>query len=241
MNKILLVEDEEGTRKLLRIIINWETYHMKIVAEASNGRQALNMIDEVDPDILITDIRMPIMDGIQLAREVREKYPQIKVVMITAYNEFSYIQEALRIGAVDFILKPLKREELCEAMERISQNFEHQDNIPLVERIKQYLEENYRNSELSIRNVADVYFINESYLSRIFKDSTGSAPLKYLNEIRMKKACELLTCTDKKVYQIAEETGFSNPDYFSKAFHKIMGVTVNEFLKSQKSTGFRKK
>ena len=98
MMKVLLVEDEVGTRNLLRIIVNWEEFHMKIIGEAQNGREALFRIQEEIPDLVVTDIKMPIMDGISLAEEIMKKYPQVKVIIVTAYDDFKYAQKALRPG-----------------------------------------------------------------------------------------------------------------------------------------------
>ena len=107
MIRVLLVEDEEMTMNLLKIIVNWEEFQMKIVGCASNGQAALFMIPEAKPDIVITDIKMPIMDGLKLSEEIRNQYPNIKVMLVTAYDDIRFAQEAMRAGAVDFILKPL--------------------------------------------------------------------------------------------------------------------------------------
>ena len=111
MIKVLIVEDEAGARNLLKIIVNWEEFHMKIMGEASNGREALFCMEKELPDLVVTDIRMPVMDGIELAEEIMKKYPSVKVIIITAYDEFKYAQQAIRAGAAGFILKPMKRQE----------------------------------------------------------------------------------------------------------------------------------
>ncbi len=110
MIKVLIVEDEAGARNLLKIIVNWEEFHMKIMGEASNGREALFCMEKELPDLVVTDIRMPVMDGIELAEEIMKKYPSVKVIIITAYDEFKYAQQAIRAGAAGFILKPMKRQ-----------------------------------------------------------------------------------------------------------------------------------
>lgn len=236
MIRVLLVEDEEMTMNLLKIIVNWEEVQMKIVGCASNGQAALFMIPEVRPDIVITDIKMPIMDGLKLSEEIRRQYPNIKVMLVTAYDDIRFAQEAMRAGAVDFILKPLKRQEMREALVRIGNKVEKNENSETIEQIKDYLEKHYTDSTVSLTSVAEVFFLNPSYLSRIFKQKTGITFVDYLNEVRIQHACDYLLRSDLKIFEIADKVGIPNPDYFGKCFRKKMGVSIKEYRKGKKST-----
>ena len=235
MMKVLLVEDEVGTRNLLRIIVNWEEFHMKIIGEAQNGREALFRIQEEIPDLVVTDIKMPIMDGISLAEEIMKKYPQVKVIIVTAYDDFKYAQKALRAGAVDFILKPLKRQEVKEALARVGRQIEtvEEGTKEVMEQIRDYLEENYAQSSLSLSTTAERFYLNPSYLSRTFRKKTGIPFVEYLNKVRIEHACDYLKSGNWKVYEIAEKVGIPNPDYFSRCFRKYMGMSVNDYKKSK--------
>lgn len=235
MMKVLLVEDEVGTRNLLRIIVNWEEFHMKIIGEAQNGREALFRIQEEIPDLVVTDIKMPIMDGIALAEEIMKKYPQVKVIIVTAYDDFKYAQKALRAGAVDFILKPLKRQEVKEALARVGRQIEtvEEGTKEVMEQIRDYLEENYAQSSLSLSTTAERFYLNPSYLSRTFRKKTGIPFVEYLNKVRIEHACDYLKSGNWKVYEIAEKVGIPNPDYFSRCFRKYMGMSVNDYKKSK--------
>lgn len=235
MIKVMLVEDEVGTRNLLRIIVNWEEFHMKIVGEAQNGREALFRMQEEMPDLVVTDIKMPIMDGIALAEEIMEKYPAVKVIIVTAYDDFKYAQKALRAGAVDFILKPLKRQEVKDALLRVGRQIEtvEEGAKDVIDQIRDYMEENYAQSSLSLSKVAEKYYLNSSYLSRIFRKKTGVPFVEYLNKIRIKHACDYLKSGNWKVYEIAEKVGIPNPDYFGRCFRKYMGISVNDYKKSK--------
>lgn len=238
MIKVLLVEDETGTRNLMKIIVNWAEFHMKIIGEASNGLQALLMIKDELPDLVITDIKMPIMDGLSLAEELKKQYPQIRVVIVTAYDEFQYAQKALRAGVVDFILKPLKRQEIREVLLRAGKLFDDvgEENGDVIGQIQNYLEENYADCGLSLNAVAKAYYLNPSYLSRTFKKKTGETLVEYLNRVRLEHACELIKTGDWKVYQLAEQVGIPNADYFSRCFKKYTGMTVNEYKKQNETT-----
>ena len=235
MIKVMLVEDEVGTRNLLRIIVNWEEFHMKIVGEAQNGREALFRMQEEMPDLVVTDIKMPIMDGIALAEEIMEKYPAVKVIIVTAYDDFKYAQKALRAGAVDFILKPLKRHEVKDALLRVGRQIEtvEEGAKDVIDQIRDYMEENYAQSSLSLSKVAEKYYLNSSYLSRTFRKKTGVPFVEYLNKIRIKHACDYLKSGNWKVYEIAEKVGIPNPDYFGRCFRKYMGISVNDYKKSK--------
>lgn len=235
MIKVMLVEDEVGTRNLLRIIVNWEEFHMKIVGEAQNGREALFRMQEEMPDLVVTDIKMPIMDGIALAEEIMEEYPAVKVIIVTAYDDFKYAQKALRAGAVDFILKPLKRQEVKDALLRVGRQIEtvEEGAKDVIDQIRDYMEENYAQSSLSLSKVAEKYYLNSSYLSRTFRKKTGVPFVEYLNKIRIKHACDYLKSGNWKVYEIAEKVGIPNPDYFGRCFRKYMGISVNDYKKSK--------
>lgn len=233
MIKVLLVEDEISTRNLLKIIVDWEEFHMKVIQDASNGREALFRIEEELPDLVVTDIRMPVMDGIALAEELMVRYPKIKVIIVTAYDDFQYARKALRAGAVDFILKPLKRQEVREALLRVAKQMDHteEEQGDSMERIRDYLEEHFAKESLSLSEVAEVFYLNPSYLSRAFRQRNGIPPMEYLNHIRMEHACDYARTGNFKIYEIAERVGIPNPDYFSRCFRKYTGMSVNDYRK----------
>lgn len=243
MVRVLIVEDEISTLNLLKIIVDWEEFHMKIVGTASNGREALFLITEIKPDLIITDIKMPIMDGIELAKEVHKTYPQMKVMIVTAYEDIKLAQEALRSGVIDFILKPLKRQEIKDALVRAESLFEKKDmpeeqtSQDLMEQIKIFLDENYFRKELSLPLIAEKFYINSSYLSRAFSKRYGITLIEYLNRIRIEHACHYLEEGDWKIYQVAERVGIPNPDYFTKCFKKVMGISVRDYKKGKNSAG----
>lgn len=192
-------------------------------------------MQEEMPDLVVTDIKMPIMDGIALAEEIMEKYPAVKVIIVTAYDDFKYAQKALRAGAVDFILKPLKRQEVKDALLRVGRQIEtvEEGAKDVIDQIRDYMEENYAQSSLSLSKVAEKYYLNSSYLSRTFRKKTGVPFVEYLNKIRIKHACDYLKSGNWKVYEIAEKVGIPNPDYFGRCFRKYMGISINDYKKSK--------
>ncbi|WP_270165609.1 response regulator [Paenibacillus sp. SYP-B4298] len=110
--KAIIVDDEVNARKIVPIIIDWQLFDFEFVGEASNGSEALDLIEAVSPDVVFTDISMPYMDGLELSRLIRERHPFIKIVVITAHPEFEYAKRSLHMGVQSFILKPLRSDEV---------------------------------------------------------------------------------------------------------------------------------
>jgi two-component system, response regulator YesN len=130
MNKVILVDDEMYFRKGLRNLINWENCGFKVVGEAANGEDALRMIHDVKPDLIITDIRMPVLDGIGLIRQAIEKEAvQSKFIIISGHSDFKYAQQALRYGVHDFVLKPIDQDEIELTLKLLSNTLDEQKKL----------------------------------------------------------------------------------------------------------------
>lgn len=119
--KVFLVEDEIIMREGIRNNIDWEKEGLEFVGEASDGELAYPLIQDSKPDILITDIRMPFMDGLELSRRVKEEMPDIKIIVLSGYDEFEYAREGIRIGITEYLLKPIDGNKLLEAVKRVAQ------------------------------------------------------------------------------------------------------------------------
>jgi two-component system, response regulator YesN len=158
--KIMFVDDEEKTRSLLQMVLDWDSLGFEVVGEASSGMEGLSLMDELAPDLIITDIRMPFMDGLEFAGLVVESYPNTKVIVLTAYEEFEYAKQGIKMGISDFLLKPIKRSEIKESVEIIrSKILNEQSNREEYNRIRQKLKE-------SLPFLRDK-FLNELLVSKI--------------------------------------------------------------------------
>ena len=131
MWKVLLVEDESLIRKGIRMTVNWGALNCMVVGEAENGEEGLKAVSELHPDLIITDLRMPKMDGLEMLKKLREEGNEAAVIVLTAYDQFSYAQSALRLGVVDYLLKPFHDGELEEAILRIKKREGEQKEKPL--------------------------------------------------------------------------------------------------------------
>lgn len=123
MIKLVIVDDEKMIREGLANTIPWSDLGVEVVGTAGNGQAALEIIKYKKPHIVLTDIRMPKMDGLQLLKTISEEYPKIKVVMLSGYDEFSYAQQAIKYGATDYILKPVNAEELQKLVKKLTQTY----------------------------------------------------------------------------------------------------------------------
>ncbi|WP_168120909.1 response regulator [Paenibacillus sp. HB172176] len=128
MYTVILVDDERLTLNALAHYVDWEQLSCRVVATAGNGREALQKIEALQPDILITDVKMPVMDGIELCKQVHARFPEIQIVFLSGYNEFDYACAALQHGACGYLLKPIDHEELATTMRTVRQRCEEQKN-----------------------------------------------------------------------------------------------------------------
>ncbi|MDO4343939.1 MAG: response regulator [Eubacteriales bacterium] len=375
MYKVVLVEDESTVRESIRKSIEWETYGFVFAGEAANGEQALEVVNHVRPEIVITDIRMPFMDGIELSRMLRNLYPKIRIIILSGYMEFQYAQDAIRFGVCEYLLKPvtpvklisillglkerldeenreafavesmvykLKRYEeenresgmpevltelnvknleegrRCETelinflkqgtleeaetfakwylkqgqsgqeslvyaswqamqilttctqvvrelggdSETVLKEFQNVDDFirrfrkraameeatgrllktviayrlemvnsgsQAVATAKEYIRTHLEDFDLTLNSMAAQVGLSSNYFGFVFKQKTGVNFIKYLTNVRMQRAKELLRTTDLTSAQIADRVGFSDPNYFSVVFKKTCGMTPREY------------
>ncbi|WP_274365940.1 response regulator [Paenibacillus thermotolerans] len=135
MIKVLVVDDDKLVRKGLISMLPWQAFGMEVIGEANNGEKALEFLEEQSVDLLLTDLAMPVMSGIELMRIVRKRFPRLHVVVLTLHQDFEYIQEALRLGAIDYIAKvELEKEQLDDVLARIVGRIQEQTNVGAVQR-----------------------------------------------------------------------------------------------------------
>ncbi|GMQ64716.1 response regulator [Vallitalea sp. AN17-2] len=257
MVKVVVVEDEMLTRKGLVVTTPWDELGCKVVGEASNGLEGIEIISRVKPHIIITDVRMPKMDGIKMIKELQNK-TKAEYIIISGYDEFKYAQQAISLGVKEYLLKPVEDGELFNALTKIVNSIEskkevyEQDveeletaldfreydktckgegKIKYVVKAIKCIENDYYN-DVNIKDVAEKLYITESYLSRLFKKETGYTFVDYLTRYRCKKAIQLLQEENIKIYQVAELVGFNDSRYFSSIFKKYVGITPTQ-LKEQ--------
>lgn len=247
MLKVVVVEDEALVRKGIVLAVDWASVGCAVVGEAANGEEGLEVIGRYRPDLVITDIRMPRMDGLEMVRRLRAGGNDAYVILLTAYSDFTYAQTAVRLGAVDYLLKPFHDGELETVIERIQrrerENRRHLDPKVCVLNIQDYvrdkskyvmealsyISEHYNDPDISVSTIARSLDISESHLSHVFKKETSYTLTGYLTSYRMHMAMELLKDCRSKVYEVAERVGYRDITYFSSTFKKTVGMSPSEY------------
>jgi two-component system response regulator YesN len=240
--KVLVVEDEEMIRKGIVLAVDWAALDCVVVGEAANGAEALEAVDRLNPSLIITDLKMPQMDGLEMLRRLRERGNNVYVIILTAYDSFTYAQSALRLGAVDFLLKPFHDGDLEQAVaalrKRIGGEEKADSALPGLKRgdkskyvleAMDYIGAHYQDPNISISAIAQDLGISEGHLSHTFKKETDYTLLNYLTRYRIHKAMELLRDCRVKVYEVAAQVGYRDITYFSATFKKVTGVTPSEY------------
>ena len=243
MLKVLVVEDEELIRKGIVLAVDWAALDCVVVGEASNGEEALEAVERLSPTLIITDLKMPRMDGIEMLRRLREQGNRVYVMILTAYDSFAYAQSALRLGAVDFLLKPFHDGDLEKAVLNLQKRMNMEDgtqSAPILGLKKgdkskyvleamDYIGAHYNDPGITVGSIAQSLGISEGHLSHTFKKETDYTLLNYLTRYRIHKAMELLRDCRMKVYEVAEQVGYKDITYFSTTFKKVVGVSPSEY------------
>ena len=248
MIKVMIVDDEKYVRMGIKNDTDWALIGCEVVAETSNGEMALELAGQFRPDLVISDIKMPKMDGIELAGRLLEKYPDTKVIFLTAYNEFEYARQAVRLGVSDYLLKPFHDGELEGAIQRLlhlhpnasaAQAELENEMIPLkrkeeienryVQAAIEYIEKNYSDKDFSIGKLSESISVSEGHISRLFKAETEISINNYLTRYRIRKSMDFLKDVQSKVYEVAEKVGYQDIAYFSNTFKKLVGTAPSEY------------
>lgn len=240
MYRIMLIDDEQSARNLIRASVDWESLGMEVVGEAASGIEAINTIDDIKPDLAFVDISMPFMDGIEFTDIATSRYPNLLIIIMTAYDKFEYAQQCVRLPVFDYLLKPIVRDEVFATLKRAVVKLDGLPSRPFadvsdpndetdIDQIKHYIKEHYSDSKLNLTSVAQLFGFSSSYLSRKFKTETGKNFVEYLTECRMEKAIELAR-KNQKMFCTSAEVGIPDPSYFGRCFKKYTGITYSDFV-----------
>jgi len=257
MYRILIIEDEELIRKGMRYATDFEQLGCVVVGEASNGEEGVEKIRELLPDILITDINMPLKTGIDMLKETSEY--GYSAIVISGYDEFEYAREAMKYGVSEYLLKPIDPDELKEALDRAKlqrdmrrryNTVKQQENAlvhtsvlhdyssiedQVVEKMIAYIRKHYGH-KIIMADLSQELNYSEALLNRRFKEYTSYTFNDYLNRYRIQKAIELMKENTHYLYDIAVLCGFSDYKYFSTVFRKYVDCSPNEFLNAVKAS-----
>lgn len=246
MYKVVVIEDETIVRRGIIQSINWDSVDCMVMGEAENGIKGIELIKRLEPDIVVSDISMPEMSGIEMIEALREEGVTPKVIFLTAYDDFSYARDALRLQAADYILKPFKDGEMEAAIAKITAEMGGSEVLAVAENTGElalkkgdkskylsdaikFIDEHYSDPDLSVDMVAESIGVSAGHLSRLFRKETDYTMMTYLVNRRMRAAKDMLKDYSHKVYEVAELVGYRDIAYFSATFKKYVGVSPSEY------------
>lgn len=354
MYRILICEDEALERQVLRHLLENSNLPVTVAGEAASGKEAVTLVETLQPEIVLMDIKMPGLDGLQATRLIKEKHPQVEIIIVTAYGDFSYSRQAIKYHVADYLLKPVQPGELYDTIKEVLARLEQRtsfqagalEHVPLkpdrigeiagqlllgrleqarqacrnlveeflsrnpgakpnllaafafeilvittqqlsgaglredagetgeklageiksittagdmtrwcdkmleqfslalkrqqhrsdqavIEQAKRYIRDNYTR-DITLTRVASEVHLSPAYLSRIFKQKTGTCFSEYLTRYRLEQAKKLLLNTDKTIDEIAYAVGYGNNSYFTAVFRKFEHQTPSEFRAREK-------
>ena len=261
MYRVILIDDEKLILEGLTKVVRWEDWNCEVVGTASDAKSGAELIRRLQPQILFTDIRMPGQDGLTMLAGLRSEFPDMQVTVLTGYRDFSYAQEAIRLGVTRFLLKPSKMDEIHEALTAMTERLEKENarRVPdagkpeantgeaeteadpeteaghagsfLVNQALGYMQKHYAE-KLTLQEVADACYVSQWHLSKLLNRYTGKSFYDILNGLRVEEAKKLLADPSLKVGEIGERVGYVDTAHFARVFKKFTDMSANEFRNS---------
>lgn len=249
MYNLLVVEDESLIRRGIRAFIDFEGLGIGECFEAGDGEEALNIINTQRIDLILADINMPKMNGLDFCRLAKERDPSVKIAILTGYDYLDYAIRAIKVGVDDYVLKPLSRNDVQKLLFNLVEKKKAADSFIAVRQavdkltvdaggeagqnirtqMADVMEERLSDSGFSLSSMAAELGYNQSYLSTLFKRCFGETFRDYLLNLRLERAKILLLSTQMKNYEIAGAVGIDDPNYFSVCFRRKYNQTPKEF------------
>lgn len=275
MYKLMIVEDEPLIRSGLKHYFDWKELGVHTIVEAENGKDGVDIALIELPHLVITDIRMPVMDGLEMIGQLRSKLPDTLFIILTGHNEFEYAQKAIHYGGVyDYLLKPLQYEKsfsvIVNCIEKIrlkqltpqssaqlieknlnpstyqvtglaleethdsvhlnDTNQANLDGLQLFTKIESYIKQ-HMDQELTLNMVAEHFFYNPSYLSRLFKTKLNKNYMTFVSEIRINYALQCLKVSQYSITDVSILCGYKSYKHFVKVFKSVTQMTPTEYRK----------
>lgn len=240
MINMLVADDEEIIRKNFIKRINRANIKTNEIFEAHNGIEAIRIIKTNEIHVLLVDINMPFLNGLDLIKEVRKISPNMVIIIISGYDNFSYAQEAIQYGVFRYILKPVNPSEFIEIIKKSIEFAEttlkttQRKDSPTIHKIQQTMERKFSNCDYSLSMLSSEIGLSEGHISKLLKKEKGITFSDLLTEIRIEHAKKIILSEGStvKMYEVAEAVGYKNQHYFSMVFKKEVGIPPKQFGKS---------
>lgn len=245
MYKVVIVDDEPIIVEGIRRSIPWEKWNCQVVATAYDGIEGQQVIREHKPNIVISDISMPGLDGLTMVAGLKSEFPDLEISILTGYRDFDYAQNAIRLGVTRYMLKPSNMDDIEEALTAMTENLNRKNILPreskaavsvdenaassfIVKNALKYIEKNYQR-KLTLNEVAEKTYVSQWHLSKLLNRHTNQNFSELLNQVRINRAKDLLKDPSLRIGDIANEVGFIDLAHFSRVFKKHVGTSANEY------------
>lgn len=249
MYRILLVEDDRALRYIYARMHVWQENDFILAAQAEHGKQALELLEQENFDLILTDIRMPFVDGLELLNQLRQKGCTTPVILISSYNEFEYARKGLVLGAFDYIVKPVEEKQLSAVLQRaaalLAQNRQQDSGFQIVQAALEQVGISMENDRfvhtlctflagqmqrvITMEEAAEHMGLSKDYFGKECKAHTGMSFGTLYSLIKMEHAKLLLRESSEKTYEISEKLGYASPNYFTRVFKEQTGQTPSQY------------
>ncbi|GHU06518.1 DNA-binding response regulator [Spirochaetia bacterium] len=256
MYQVVIVDDEPLVLEGLAQGIDWGGCGFELALCATRSIQALEYIRHNQVHLLISDVSMPEMNGLELIRLCKETNPLLSILVISAYDKFDYVREALRCGVENYLLKPIDPDELHESLGQVTRHLEAhggsasgkndadisgalagKNQNPMSSCVRAVINavRELCNKNISLKTLAAKFNVSPSYLGNAFKTQTGYYFNEYLTEVRLKYAANLLETTDLRMKEIVEQVGFSSQTYFNRVFKRRFSLSPVQYQRQKRT------
>lgn len=238
MFSLVIVDDEKEIRNGLMQYFPWQDLCITVTASFENGLTALEYLKFHPVDILLTDILMPVMDGLALIKQAKVLKPKLVAVVLSGYRDFDYAQRAMTLGVTEYLVKPTRYEELQDVFSRIVNHlahgidFEKVSEPQLVQDMKLFIDNNLSN--VTLDSLSNAVALNTYYVSTLFHQLTGETFSDYVNKKRMKKAGELLSTTRLSIQEIGLSIGYENSSSFGRSFKLFYHMSPRDYREQKR-------
>lgn len=233
MYQVLIVDDEQAVHQAIQALVDWPAIHAHVPVAAYNGAEALKLMEVYRPEIVFVDMNMPLMNGVEFLEKATESYPNTQFIVVSGYDGFTFTKAAIRYQVLDYLLKPIDQSELEAVLQKAITRLPAPSGSTLrptdiAAQVRKYID-GHCQLNLSVDALAEHFHFSREYLNRVFRAEYDCAIYEYVQRVRMENACQMLQNPHWQMQDIAEKLGYSNANYFSKAFKKYFGCSPREY------------
>ena len=245
MYRVMIVEDDKTNQRFYEKLKVWEEEGFVIAGQASHGKEALALMEQNEYDFYLVDVMMPVMNGLEFLQELKNRGVDAPKIIASNYNEFEYVRQGMKLGAMDYLLKPITEDALRECLQSVREELWESREVKIMEQIFKacgadtesgftkklmaYFAEHTR--DLNLKDISDEFLLSKDYFGKLFKRQMNENFNQFVLKYKMEYACYLLKDTDDRIYEISDALGYKTTDYFSKLFKEYTGQTPAGYRK----------